>query len=120
MKYIIKIRAGKNTFKVPVRAPSAVEALQALNPFVIEEVIPDTKPEDLFNPVGLDFTRDNKIGIEAEPYIPDSLRNSLLLDLANFITGALRDYVLSRELQHKKEGIKDKLNQIYRYFKKDL
>jgi len=124
MIYNVTIRIGKYNVQLPIEAISANEALNELSPFHIEEVYPSKTlrvprvtlaKKETTNPFSPDF---NKVGIEAEPFIPDGIRNELLLDLANFITEAISDYSITSDLRRKKDRIKEELNHIKTYFNK--
>lgn len=87
MNYIIKVKTHRDEIEVRLKAIDADDAVGRFKlltkEFIIKEIYPEsetgTKLQDSFSP---DFTKLNKVGLEAEPYIPDSVRNKLLLAIA--------------------------------------
>lgn len=106
MNYTIKVRIGETMLSIPIEAFNSEDALRKIkSSFRIEEIYPK---DDV---IGTEST----IGLDAEPYIPDSIRNELLLLITDLFISDKTIYERRKAMSRK--GYLQKLDKLEKLFK---
>jgi len=119
MKYIIKLKYGNNKIPVEIEAPDAPTAISKLSDLKVDEIYPKTEDKDPYLEA-----KYSEIGLNSEPFIPDSLRNKLLLLLADLFlsTKASKPHMIleSHKYINKLRELDNLIKHIKIYYAKSL